>query len=133
MARTGSHGRGRRAPGPCSIAIHQDQIETLGRLLRQTRRATARGAGDAAQGRVRRIRLAAPGDGVIPGIDLRRGYTTAVSFTGATGAPWPIAEALIDRRFLPPGEEGGPDAPRPAAAICFISRLVRPISRATPW
>ena len=101
--------------GRAVLPFTQGQIETLGRLLRQTRRATARGAGDPAQGRVRRIRLAGPGDGAIPGIDLRRGYTTAVSFTGATGAPWPIAEALIDRRFLPPGEEGGSDAPRPGS------------------
>ena len=98
--------------GRAVLPFTQDQIETLGRLLRQTRRATARGAGVRAKGRIRRIRLAAAGDGAIPGLDLRRGYTTAVSFTGATGAPWPIAEALIDRRFLPPGEEGGSDSPR---------------------
>ena len=101
--------------GRAVLPFTQAQIETLGRLLRQTQRATARGAGEPAQGRVRRIRLAAPGDGAIPGIDLRRGYTTAVSFAGATGAPWPIAEALINRRFLPPGEEGGSDALRPGS------------------
>ena len=106
--------------GRAALPFTQDQIETLGRLLRQTQEATARGAGEPAQGRIRRVRIAAPGGGAIPGIELRRGYTTAVSFTGATGAPWPIAEALVDRRFLPPGEaagpgDGGSDAPRTAS------------------
>ena len=53
---------------------------------------------------MRRIRL---DDGAIPRIALRRGYVTAVSFTDSTGAPWPIEEALVDRRFLPPGAESG--------------------------
>ena len=43
----------------------------------------------------------------VPEIALRRGYVTAISFTDSTGAPWPIEEALVDRRFLPPGAEGG--------------------------
>ena len=93
--------------GRAALPFTQDQIETLGRLLRETQRATARGAGPPPQGRVRRVRLDGPGDGTIPGIELRRGYTTVISFTDSTGAPWPIAEALVDRRFLPPGTEGG--------------------------
>ena len=93
--------------GRAALPFTQDQIETLGRLLRETQRATARGAGLPPQGRVRRVRLDGPGDGTIPGIELRRGYTTVISFTDSTGAPWPIAEALVDRRFLPPGTEGG--------------------------
>ena len=97
--------------GRSALPFTQDQIETLGRLLRQTQRATARGAGAPPQGRIRRIRLDAPGDGQIPMIELRHGYTTVLSFTGMTGAPWPIAEAVLDRRFLPPGQEAAPEAP----------------------
>ena len=95
--------------GRAALPFTQEQIETLGRLLRQTRRAAARGAGTPPQGRLRRIRLDAPGQ--IPQIALRRGYTTVLSFTGMTGAPWPIAEAVLDSRFLPPGQEAAPDAP----------------------
>ena len=94
--------------GRAALPFTRDQIETLGRLLRETQAATARGAGDAPQGRVRRIRLDAAQAGGIPEIALRRGYTTVVSFTDSTGAPWPIEEALVDRRFLPPGGPAGP-------------------------
>ena len=97
--------------GRSALPFTQEQIETLGRLLRQTQRASARGAGAPPQGRIRRIRLDAPGDGRIPAIALRLGYTTVLSFTGMTGAPWPIAEAVLDSRFLPPGQETAPEAP----------------------
>ena len=96
--------------GRSALPFTQGQIETLGRLLRQTQRASARGAGEPPQGRIRRIRLDGPGDGQIPLIALRRGYTTVLSFTGMTGAPWPIAEAVLDSRFLPPGQEAAPEA-----------------------
>ena len=96
--------------GRSALPFTQGQIETLGRLLRQTQRASARGAGEPPQGRIRRIRLDGPGDGQIPVIALRRGYTTVLSFTGLTGAPWPIAEAVLDSRFLPPGQEAAPEA-----------------------
>ena len=96
--------------GRSALPFTQGQIETLGRLLRQTQRASARGAGAPPQGRIRRIRLDAPGDGQIPVIALRRGYTTVLSFTGMTGAPWPIAETVLDSRFLPPGREAEPEA-----------------------
>ena len=36
--------------GRAALPFTQDQIETLGKLLRETQQATARGAGDAAQG-----------------------------------------------------------------------------------
>ena len=101
--------------GRAALPFTQDQIETLGRLLRETQRATARGAGLPPQGRVRRVRLDGPGDGTIPGIELRRGYTTVVLFTDSTGAPWPIAEALVDRRFLPPSAEGGSEDSSPGS------------------
>ena len=89
--------------GRAALPFTQDQIEILGRILRETQEATARGAGEPPAGRVRRIRL---DDGGVPSIAVRRGYVTAVSFTDSTGAPWPIEEALVDRRFLPPGNGG---------------------------
>ena len=92
--------------GRAALPFTQDQIETLGRLLRETQEATARGAGKPPRGRIRRVRLDA-GAGAIPEIAVRRGYVTAVSFTDMTGAPWPIEEALVDRRFLAPGSETG--------------------------
>ena len=101
--------------GRSALPFTQEQIETLGRLLRQTQRASARGAGAPPQGRIRRIRLDGPGNGQIPVIALRRGYTTVLSFTGTTGAPWPIAEAVLDSRFLPPGQEAAPEAANPGA------------------
>ena len=91
--------------GRAALPFTAEQIETLGRILRETQQATARGAGVPPEGRVRRVRL--EGADAIPGIALRRGYTTAVSFTDTTGAPWPVEEALVDRRFLPPGADGG--------------------------
>ena len=90
--------------GRAALPFTQDQIEILGRILRETQEATARGAGDPPAGRVRRVRL---DDGAIPAIAVRRGYVTAVSFTDSTGAPWPIEEALVDRRFLLPDSQGG--------------------------
>lgn len=77
------------------------QLDMLARLVDQTRRATARGAGGLPAGRTRRIRAAEGGSSDIPAIFVRRGYTTAISFTDITGAPWPIEEILVDRRFLP--------------------------------
>ena len=100
--------------GRSALPFTQEQIETLGRLLRQTQRASARGAGAPPQGRIRRVRLDAPGDGQIPVIALRRGYTTVLSFTGITGAPWLIAEAVLDSRFLPPGQEAAAEAANPS-------------------
>ena len=93
--------------GRAALPFTRAQIEALGRVLRETQSATARGAGPPPRGRVRRVRIADGGAGAIPEIALRRGYVTAVSFTDATGAPWPIDEALVDRRFLPP--EGSAD------------------------
>ena len=101
--------------GRSALPFTQEQIETLGRLLRQTQRASARGAGAPPQGRIRRVRLDAPGDGQIPVIALRRGYITVLSFTGMTGAPWPIAETVLDSRFLPPSREAAPEAANPGA------------------
>ena len=49
--------------GRSALPFTQGQIEILGRLLRQTQRASARGAGAPPQGRIRRVRLDGPGDG----------------------------------------------------------------------
>ena len=91
--------------GRAALPFTQEQIEALGRILRETQEATARGAGAPPVGRIRRVRLEAGGG--IPEIALRRGYTTVLAFTDSTGAPWPVEEALVDRRFLPPGSQSG--------------------------
>ena len=93
--------------GRAALPFTPAQIEALGRILRETQEATARGAGEPPRGRVRRVRIEGPGASAIPEIALRRGYTTALSFADSTGAPWPIEEALVDRRFLPPGGGAG--------------------------
>ena len=114
--------------GRAALPFTPEQIEALGRILRETQEATAQGAGEAPVGRVRRIRLD-DGTGVsgtsVPEIALRRGYVTAVSFTDSTGAPWPIEEVLVDRRFLPPGAESGsggsPEAGRMARHLLYLA------------
>lgn len=88
------------------LPLTQDQIRDLARLLRQSQRATARGEGPTPAARVRRIVLASAADGDIPRISVRRGYTTVISVTDVTGAPWPIEEAVVQELFLPEG--GGP-------------------------
>lgn len=79
------------------LPFTKDQIGALARLLEQTQRAGAAGAGRAVVGRLRRVRIDSD---TIPELRVRRGYTTVVGFTDLTGAPWPIEEALVDRRFL---------------------------------
>ena len=93
--------------GRAALPFTAEQIETLGRILRETQEATARGAGEAPVGRLRRVRLDAAQGASIPEIALRRGYVTVLSFTDSTGAPWPVEEALVDRRFLLPDSHGG--------------------------
>ena len=98
-------GRRGRAPGPRRAAFHAGADRDPGAAParypaghRAWRRRAAGGPGAAHPPR-------RPG-AAIPEIALRRGYTTAVSFADSTGAPWPIEEALVDRRFLPPGSDG---------------------------
>ena len=95
-----SDGAAARA-GRAAMPFTAEQIEALGRLLRQTQGAAAVAADPPPEGRVRRVRIGAPGEDTIPVIHVRKGYVTAVSFTDATGAPWPIQEVLVDGRFLP--------------------------------
>ena len=86
--------------GRAAMPFTAEQIEALGRLLRETQGAASVAADPPPEGRIRRVRMGAPGEGGIPAIAVRKGYVTAVSFTGATGAPWPIEDALVDGRFL---------------------------------
>ncbi len=98
--------------GRKALPFTREQIEMLARLLRQTQSATARaGAGIVPEGQIRRVSLPQGGDGRAPVIRLRRGYTTVLSFTDLTGAPWPIEEVLMDRAFVPASPDGnGPEA-----------------------
>ena len=90
--------------GRAYLPFTREQIEKLARLLEATREATSRGSGRPVRGELRRLHIDAD---AIPEIRVRRGYTTVVGFSDLTGAPWPIEEVLVDRRFLP-GEESGP-------------------------
>ena len=85
--------------GRAAMPFTAEQIEALGRLLQETQRAASVAADPPPAGRVRRVRIGAPGEGRIPTISVRKGYVTALSFTDATGAPWPIEDALMDGRF----------------------------------
>ena len=87
--------------GRAAMPFTASQIEALGLLLRETQGAASLAADPPPEGRIRRVRIGSPGEGAIPVIAVRKGYVTAVSFTDATGAPWPIGEVLVDRRFLP--------------------------------
>lgn len=85
------------------LSLTPEQIRRLSKLLEQTQAATARGAGSEPKGRIRRVRVD-PESGEIPEILVRRGYTSAVSVSDMTGAPWPVEEVLVDRRFLAEGD-----------------------------
>ena len=114
--------------GRAAMPFTASQIEALGRLLRETQGAIAQGADVPPEGRMRRVRIGSPGDGTIPMIAVRKGYVTAVSFTDATGAPWPIEEVLVDVRFLPEaasegGDEGG--SGRVASHLLYLAPQAR--------
>ena len=95
--------------GRAAMPFTAEQIEALGRLLRETQGVASLAADPPPEGRIRRVRIGSPGEGAIPAIAVRKGYVTAVSFTDATGAPWPIEEVLLDDRFVP-GTAGADDA-----------------------
>ena len=95
--------------GRAAMPFTAEQIEALGRLLRETQGAASVAADPPPEGRIRRVRIGPPGEGAIPAIAVRKGYVTAVSFSDATGAPWPIEEVLLDDRFVP-GTAGADDA-----------------------
>ncbi len=84
----------------------QEQIRVLAELVRQTERATSAGAGPVPSGRVRRL-MVEPG-AAVPVVEVRRSFTTVLSWTDTTGSPWPVEEVLVDSRFLPgDGQESG--------------------------
>lgn len=86
----------------------REQIALLAELVRQTERATSEGSGPVPSGRIRRVAVA-PGAGAeVPVVDVRRSFTTVLSWTDTTGSPWPVEEVLVDSRFLPgEGQESG--------------------------
>ncbi len=90
------------------MPLTQEQIELIGALLRQTQLATEKGGGVPPAGRIRRVQVD-PGAGAeVPVVEVRRGFTTAVSWTDTTGSPWPIEEVHVDAAFLPgDGSEEG--------------------------
>ena len=93
--------------GRALLPFTPEQIRLLSLLMQQTQAATARAAGSEPKGQIRRVRVD-PESGEIPEILVRRGYTTAVSVSDMTGAPWPVEEVLVDRRFLPEGDGTAP-------------------------
>ena len=91
--------------GRSRLPLTQRQIETLGELLRQSRRAARRAEGPRPRGAVRRVDIVSAMSGPVPVVRVRRGHVTVVSVTDASGAPWPIREAVLDERFLASGAE----------------------------
>ncbi len=114
--------------GRAAMPFTTDQIEALGRLLRETQDAIARAADVPPEGRIRRVRIGVPGDGAIPALAVRKGYVTAVTFADATGAPWPIEEVLVDGRFVPEAvlpEADGSDGGGKAGHVLYLAPQAR--------
>ena len=96
--------------GRAAMPFTAEQIEALGRLLQETQGSASLAADPPPEGRIRQVRVGSPGEGAIPVIAVRKGYVTAVSFTDATGAPWPIEDVLLDARFVPGTAEADDEA-----------------------
>ncbi|MDE0407021.1 MAG: hypothetical protein OXN81_04100 [Alphaproteobacteria bacterium] len=111
--------------GRAAMPFTTDQIEALGRLLRETQQAIARAADAPPEGRIRQVRIGAPGDGAIPAIAVRKGYVTAVTFADATGAPWPIEDVLVDRGFLPAAAGGESEDGSEAGHVLYLAPQAR--------
>ena len=111
--------------GRAAMPFTAEQIEALGRLLRETQRAASVAADPPPEGRIRRVRIGTHGDGTIPAIAVRKGYVTAVSFTDATGAPWPIEEVLLDDRFVPGTAEADDEAGRRSEHLFYLAPQAR--------
>ena len=120
-----------------AMPFTQEQIEALGLLLQQVRAATAGAAGPVPEPRMRRLQIH-PGHAGLPAVALARGYTTAISFIDATGAPWPIEEVLVDAAFLPAQAGQRPDGARhllylsPARAHLNGNAVVKLAGRTDP-
>ena len=63
--------------GRAAMPFTTEQIEALGRLLRQTQEAASVAADVPPEGRIRRVRAGSRGGGTIPAIAVRKGYVTA--------------------------------------------------------
>ena len=111
--------------GRSAMPFTTDQIEALGQLLRETQDAIARAADQPPEGRIRRVRIGAPGDGAIPAIAVRKGYVTAVTFADATGAPWPVDDVLVDQRFLPAGTGSEGEDGSEAGHVLYLAPQAR--------
>ncbi|MCY3671058.1 MAG: hypothetical protein OXH14_08240, partial [Alphaproteobacteria bacterium] len=86
----------------------QEQIAKLAELVRQYQRATAEGTGPTPSGRIRRALVEPGAGGAVPVVEVRRGFTTVLSWTDTTGSPWPVDEMLVDSLFLPgDGQQAG--------------------------
>lgn len=114
-----------------------EQIHALGLLLQQVRTATAGAAGPVPEPRHRRLQIH-PGEAGLPAVALSRGYTTAISFVDATGAPWPIEEVLVDAAFLPAQAGQRPDGAQhllylaPTRANLHGNAVVKLVGRTDP-
>ena len=96
------------AAGRRPMPFTQEQIRQLAELVRQTQRATAAGAGPMPSGRIRRALVEPGAGGTVPVVEVRRGFTTVLSWTDTTGSPWPVEEVLVDSQFLPgDGQQSG--------------------------
>lgn len=89
------------------MPLTQEQVEFIGALVRQQQLATEKGAGAPPSGRIRRVSVDPGAGAAVPAVEVRRGFTTAVSWTDVTGSPWPIEEVHVDAAFLPGGGNEG--------------------------
>ncbi|MCY3760718.1 MAG: hypothetical protein OXH50_05665 [Gemmatimonadetes bacterium] len=89
------------------MPLTQEQIVFIGELVRQTQLATEKGGGVPPAGRIRRVEVDPGAGAAVPVVEVRRGFTTALSWTDTTGSPWPIEEVHVDAAFLPSDEDGG--------------------------
>ena len=109
--------------GRGSLPFTEEQIRFLAGWMRDAQEATERAGNPPAEGRIRRLDVdsAAP---EIPEIAVRWGYASAIAFVDLTGAPWPIAEVVVDSAFLPEGAggDGGGEAAR--AGVSHVLYLV---------
>ncbi len=96
------------AAGRARLPLTREQIELLGRLLRQTQQAAAHAREGKALGRVRRLRLDPLAADGVPEIAVRAGYVTSIGFFDRTGAPWPIEAVLADGRLGATKRDGSP-------------------------
>ena len=120
-----------------AMPFTEEQIQALGILLQQVRAATAEAAGPVPEPRHRRLQIH-PGHAGLPAVALAKGYTTAISFVDATGAPWPIEEVLVDASFLPAQAGQRPDGAQhllylaPSRANLHGNAVVKLLGRTDP-